>query len=67
MDGPEKMIALSAIARNSGPFALILQSGPSKSHSVGGGQAPSEHRSGSLSTAGLSNCPPSLGLPYPKI
>ncbi len=33
MDGPETMIAVSAIARNSGPFALILLWGPSKSHS----------------------------------
>ncbi len=30
------MIAVSNIARNSGPFALILLCGPSKSHSVGG-------------------------------
>ncbi len=40
MDGPEIMIALSAVARNSGPIALILhiQWGVvSKSHSVGGG------------------------------
>ncbi len=35
MDGPEIMIALSAVARNSGPIALILLWGPSKSHSVG--------------------------------
>ncbi len=28
---------------------------------------PRKHRSGSLSTAGLSNSPPSLGLPHPKI
>ncbi len=34
------MIALSAVARNSGPIALILLWGTSKSHSVGGGQAP---------------------------
>ncbi len=34
------MIALSAVARNSGPIALILLWGPSKSHSVGGGWAP---------------------------
>ncbi len=67
MDGPETVIALSAVARNSGPIALILLWGPSKPHSVRGGQAPREHRSGSLSTAGLSNSPPSLGLPRPKI
>ncbi len=35
MDGPETVIALSAVARNSGPIALILLR--VKSHSVGGG------------------------------
>ncbi len=40
MDGPEPVIAISAVARNSGPIALILLRGPSKSHSVGGGRAP---------------------------
>ncbi len=35
MDRPETVIALSAVARNSGPIAVILQRGPSKSHSVG--------------------------------
>ncbi len=67
MDGPETVIAFSAVARNSGPIALILLWDPLKSHSVGGGQAPSKHRSGSLSTAGLSISAPSLGLPHPKI
>ncbi len=67
MDGPETVIALSAVARNSGSIALILLWVPSKLHSVGGGQAPREHRSGSLSTAGLSNTPPYLGLPHPKM
>ncbi len=62
MDEPETAIALSAVARNSGPIALILLWGPSKSHSVGSGQAPSEHRSGPLSTS-----PSSLGLPQPRI
>ncbi len=37
MDEPETVIALSAVTRNSGPIALILLWGPSKSHSVGGG------------------------------
>ncbi len=37
MDGPETVIALSAVARNSGPIALIFLWAPSKSHSVGGG------------------------------
>ncbi len=37
MNGPETVIALSAVAGNSGPFALILLRDPSKSHSVGGG------------------------------
>ncbi len=37
MNGPEIVIALSAVAGNSGPFALILLRDPSKSHSVGGG------------------------------
>ncbi len=50
------MIALSAVARNSGSIALILLWVPSKSHSVGGGlkitfsgggRAPREHGSGS--------------------
>ncbi len=64
MDGPETVIALSAVARNSGPIALILLRGPLKitfsggwSHyhiQWGGGRAPREHGSGSLSTAGLS-------------
>ncbi len=40
MDGPETVIALSAVARNFGPIALICYGLPSKSHSVGGGQAP---------------------------
>ncbi len=40
MDGPETVIALSAVAKNSGSIALILLWGPSKSHSVGDGQAP---------------------------
>ncbi len=94
MDGPETVIALSAVARNSGPIALIFLWAPSKSHSVGGGlkitfsggwsqnhiqwgvvskshsvgggQAPRGYHSGSLSTAGLSNSPPSLGLPHLK-
>ncbi len=45
MDRPETVITLSAVARNSGPFALILLCSPpqnhiqwevvSKSHSVG--------------------------------
>ncbi len=30
MDGPEAVIALSAVARNSGLIALILLRGPSK-------------------------------------
>ncbi len=60
MDEPETMIALSAVARNSGPNAQIFLWGSSKSHSVGGGQAP-PHRSVSLSTAGLLNSPPSSG------
>ncbi len=47
MDGPETVIALSAVARKSGPIALILLWVPLKSHSVGGGRAPREHRSGS--------------------
>ncbi len=44
MDGPETVIALSAVARNSGPIALILLWGPLKSQTVvvvvggGGGQ-----------------------------
>ncbi len=42
MDEPETMIALSALARNSGPIALILLWVPLKSHSVGGGQDPPE-------------------------
>ncbi len=42
----ECMIALSAVARNSGPFALILLWGPLKITFSGGCQAPSEHRSG---------------------
>ncbi len=36
------MIALSALARTSGPIALILLWVPLKSHSVGGGQDPPE-------------------------
>ncbi len=40
--------------------------GPSKSHSVGGGQA-SQRTWFWVSTAGLSTSPPSLGLPHPKI
>ncbi len=67
MDGPETVIALSAVARNSGPIALIFLWGPSKSHSVADGRVPGEHRSWSLSTAGLSNSPQSLDLPHPKI
>ncbi len=39
MEGPETVIALCAVvAMNSGPIALILLWGPSKSHLVGGGQ-----------------------------
>ncbi len=53
MDGPETMIAISNIARNSGPIVLILLCGSSKSHSRGGGFH-REHGSGPLSTAGLS-------------
>ncbi len=61
MDEPETVIALSAVARNSGPIALILLCVPSKSHSVGDGRAPQR------TTTGLSNSPPSLGLSHPKI
>ncbi len=43
MDGPETMIAVSNIARNSGPIVLILLWGPSKSHSVGGGGGSTEN------------------------
>ncbi len=63
MDGPETVIALSAVARNSGSIALILLWVPSKSHSVGGGlkitfsgggRAPREH--GSSQTLHLLAC-----------
>ncbi len=37
MDDPKTVIALSAVDRNSGPFARILLWGLSKSQSVGGG------------------------------
>ncbi len=61
MDGPETMIALSAVARNSGPIALILLWGPSKSHSVGVVEPHKEHSSGPLSSTGLSTSPPFHG------
>ncbi len=64
MDGPETVIALSAVARNSGPIALILLWGSLKVTFSEGGLT---HRSGNVSTAGLSNSPPSLGLAHPKI
>ncbi len=35
MNGPETVIALSAVAGNSGPIALISLWVPSKSHSLG--------------------------------
>ncbi len=47
MDGPGAMNAVSAIARHSGPTALILLWGPLKI-TLGVGQAPSEHRSGPI-------------------
>ncbi len=40
----ETMIALSAVARNSAPFALILLWGLSKTHVVGGGGGQAPHR-----------------------
>ncbi len=61
------MIALSAVARHSRALCTDLAMGPLKITFSGGGQAPSEHRSGTLSTAGLSTSPLSLGLPHPKI
>ncbi len=65
MDGPETVIVLSAVARNSDTdFAM----GSLKITFSGGWSGPpKEHHSGSLSTAGLSNSPPSLGLPHPKV
>ncbi len=62
-EGPETVIALSAVARNAGPVALILPWGLLKITFT----PPRQHRSGHLSTAGLSNSPPSLGLPHPDI
>ncbi len=59
MDEPETVIALSAVARNSGPIALILLCVPSKSHSVGDGRAPQR--------TSFWVPPPSLGLSHPKI
>ncbi len=43
MDGPETVIALSAVARNSGPFAVILLWGPIKIRFSGGCSGPTEH------------------------
>ncbi len=40
MDGPETMIALSAVARNSGPIALILLRGSLKITFSGGWSGP---------------------------
>ncbi len=47
------MIALSAVARHSRALCTDLAMGPLKITFSGGGQAPSDHRSGTLSTAGL--------------
>ncbi len=58
MDEPETMIALSAVARNSGPNAQIFLWGLPQNHIQWGVVRP-PHRSVSLSTAGLLNSPPS--------
>ncbi len=67
MDDPETAIALSAIDRNSGPIALICYGVPQNHIQWGVVRPPRAHSSGSLSTAGLSNSPPSLDRPHPKI
>ncbi len=66
------MITLSAVVRDSGPTALILlfakiTFGGDEVGGGGGLRSPREHGPGSLSSAELSNPPPSLGLPHPKI
>ncbi len=66
MDGPETVIALSVVARNSGPIALILLWGPLKITFSVGLSGPTENIVLGP-PAGLSNSPPSLGLPHPKI
>ncbi len=48
VDGPETMIALSAVARNSGPIALILLWFPQNHIQWGVVRPPSEHHSGPL-------------------
>ncbi len=64
VDGPATVIAVNAVARNSG---LILLWGPLKITFSGGGRAPQRTLFWARSTPGLLNSPPSVGLPHPKM